>query len=306
MDTNSFGRAPFLLRRVKVDVIHCATPQAFLERAEAFLLADEACHNLLLGVPTTLAARGISQDPPPYFAVIVDAGDVMGAAMMTPPHRLVLSRVEHPQALSVIAQDLLAAGIIPPGVHAPVPVGERFARAWQELTGQPSERVMLQRIYRLERVRPVGSVPGGLRRASKADAPVLIRWVRAFHAEAFGEHAPPIDAEQLVDRRLQGSTDGLYLWDDEGPRALAGFTGPTPHGIRVGPVYTPPEHRNRGYASGCVAALSRLLLDRGYRFCCLYTDLANPTSNRIYQRIGYERVCDVAEFRFLPSRDGKP
>jgi uncharacterized protein len=165
---------------------------------------------------------------------------------------------------------------------------------------------MLQRIYRLERVRPVGDVPGRLRRASKADGPVLIPWVRAFHAEAFREHAPPFDAEQLVDRRLGGSTDGLCLWDDEGPRTLAGFTGPTPHGIRVGPVYTPPEHRGRGYASACVAALSQLLLDRGYRFCFLYTDLANPTSNRIYQRVGYEPVCDVAEFHFLPPRDRTP
>jgi len=289
-----------------VHVIHCATPEAFLERARAFLLGDEACHNLLLGVPNTMAARDISQDSPPYFAVIMHAGDVVGAAMMTPPFRLVLSRMEHPQASAVIAQDLLAAGIIPPGVHAPVPVSEQFARTWQELTGQPSEQAIRQRIYRLERVRPVGGVAGRLRRASKADGLVLIPWVRAFHAEAFGEHAPPIDAEQLVDRRLGGRTDGLYLWDDGGPRALAGFTGPTPHGIRVGPVYTPPEHRNHGYASGCVATLSQLLLDRGYRFCCLYTDLANPTSNRIYQRIGYEPVCDVADFRFLPSRDSTP
>jgi uncharacterized protein len=288
-----------------VNVIHCATPQAFLERAQAFLVADEACHNLLLGVPATLAARDISQDPPPYFAVIMDGRDVVGAAMMTPPHRLVLSRIEHP-APAVIAQDLLAAGMMPPGVHAPVPVGEQFARVWQQVTGQPSEQGMLQRIYQLERVRPVGGVPGRLRWASKADGPVLIPWVRAFHAEAFREHAPPFDAEQLVNRRLGGSTDGLCLWDDEGPRTLAGFTGPTPHGIRVGPVYTPPEHRSRGYASACVAALSQLLLDRGYRFCFLYTDLANPTSNRIYQRIGYASVCDVAEFRFLPEEDRVP
>jgi predicted GNAT family acetyltransferase len=80
-------------------------------------------------------------------------------------------------------------------------------------------------------------------------------------------------------------------------RSLAGYTTPTPRGIRVGPVYTPPEHRNRGHAGACVAALSQLLLDRGHRFCCLYTDLTNPTPNRIYQRIGYPPVCDVVEDR---------
>ena len=284
-----------------MNVVRCATPHAFLEHAGAFLVADEACHNLLLGVPATLAARDIAQDPPPYFAVIMDSGDVIAATMMTPPHRLILSRTEAPQALAVIAQDLLAVEMMPPGVHAPVSVSEQFARVWQGLTGQPYEQGMFQRIYRLERVQPVGGVPGRLRQASKADGPVLIPWVRAFLAEAFGEHAPPTDAEQLVGRRLQGPTEGLYLWDDEGPRALAGFSGPTPHGIRVGPVYTPPEYRNRGYASGCVAALSQLLLDRGYRFCFLYTDLANATSNRIYERIGYEPVCDVVEYRFQPA-----
>jgi predicted GNAT family acetyltransferase len=63
-------------------------------------------------------------------------------------------------------------------------------------------------------------------------------------------------------------------------------------------VYTPPGRRGRGYATALVAALSAELLAAGRRFCFLYTDLANPTSNRIYQRIGYERVCDSAEIRF--------
>ena len=80
--------------------------------------------------------------------------------------------------------------------------------------------------------------------------------------------------------------------------SLAGFAGPTPTGIRVGPVYTPPEHRRRGYAKTLVAALSRWLLEQGHRGCFLFTDLANPTSNRIYTDIGYERVCDALEFRF--------
>ncbi|HTD47121.1 MAG TPA: GNAT family N-acetyltransferase [bacterium] len=280
-------------------VVRCESPQAFLGRAEAFLLADEACHNLLLGVPAILMARGAKPAPPPYFAVVVDAGEVVAAAMMTPPHQLVLSRTERPRALGLIAQDLLTAKMMPPGVHGPVPVSEPFAGVWQTLTGQRCEQIRDSRIYRLGRVSPPAGAPGRLRPAAEADRSMLISWVQAFFAEAFGGHAPPANPEELVDRRLGGSTEGLYLWDDEGPRALAGYTGPTPHGIRVGPVYTPPGHRNRGYASACVAALSQLLLDRGYGFCFLYTDLANPTSNRIYRQIGYEPVCDVVEYRFL-------
>jgi predicted GNAT family acetyltransferase len=79
---------------------------------------------------------------------------------------------------------------------------------------------------------------------------------------------------------------------------MAGYAGPTPHGIRIGPVYTPPGQRGRGYASACVARLSQDMLDAGRTYCFLYTDLTNPTSNHIYQQIGYEPVCDVAEYRF--------
>jgi predicted GNAT family acetyltransferase len=282
-----------------VNVVRCESPRAFLERAEAFLLEDEACHNLLLGVPATLMTRTAMPAPPSYFAVVVDASKVVAAAMMTPPHQLVLSRTEHPRVLGLIAQDLLAPMITLPGIHGPVPVSEQFAEMWQKLTGQRYKEIRASRIYRLEHVRPAAGAPGRLRRATDADRSMLISWIQAFSPEAFGTHPPPIDPEGLVDRRLQGSTEGLYLWDDGGPRALAGFTGPTPHGIRVGPVYTPPEYRTRGYASACVAALSQLLLDRGYRFCVLYTDLANPTSNRIYQKIGYEPVCEVTEYCFL-------
>ena len=257
-----------------------------------------------MSVPGTLTAHTDAPVPGRYFAVVVDAGTVVAAAMMTPPHPLVLSRTERPEALGLIAQDLRRSRIMPPGIHAPVPVGRCFARIWRHLTGQRHEEILQQQIYRLERVRPITGIRGSLRPAVEADRRLVIPWVRAFVAEAFGEHATPTDAEQLVARRLRGPAEGLCLWDDDGPRALAGYAGPTPRGVRVGPVYTPPPFRNRGYASACLAALSRLLIDRGYAFCCLYADRANPTSNRIYQRIGYEPVSDVVEYRFLPADDG--
>jgi uncharacterized protein len=110
-----------------------------------------------------------------------------------------------------------------------------------------------------------------------------------------------------VDRRLAGDDEGLWLWDDDGPVSMAGFGGATPNGIRIGPVFTPPELRGRGYASALVASLSEWLLHHhGRRFCFLYTDLANRTSNEIYRRIGYERVCDSAVIRFEAwSEDGE-
>jgi uncharacterized protein len=286
-----------------VRLIRCAGPQEFLDRANPLLLTDEACHNLLLGVPANLIARSGAPEPAarPYFAVVTDGDRILAAAMVTSPYPLVLSRIRHPSAPALIAQDLVAAKLTPPGVHGPAPAGEEFAGIWQGLTGQRHEQAMAQRIYRLTAVRPVAGVPGCLRRATEEHRRLLVDWLRAFNTEAFADQAAPFDPEQVAERRLSGRTEALYLWDHEGPRALAGYTGPTPHGIRVGPVYTPPEHRNHGYASACTAQLSQLLLDQGYRFCFLYTDVANPTSNRIYQRIGYEPVCDVTVHRFLPA-----
>ena len=120
--------------------------------------------------------------------------------------------------------------------------------------------------------------------------------------EIFGAEEPGEDTlSRTVDHRLSQPDWGMLLWEDDGPVSLAGYGGETPHGIRVGPVYTPPEHRGRGYATALVAALSAARLAEGRRFCFLHTDLANPTSNAIYERIGYERVCESAEILFEPA-----
>jgi predicted GNAT family acetyltransferase len=93
----------------------------------------------------------------------------------------------------------------------------------------------------------------------------------------------------------------LYLWDDGGPVSMTMAAAVTPHGSRIGAVYTPPELRGRGYASALVAAVSQAQLDTGRAFCFLFTDLANPTSNKIYRHLGYEAVCDVDEYRFAAA-----
>ena len=108
-----------------------------------------------------------------------------------------------------------------------------------------------------------------------------------------------VEARELAERRI--NSGDLFIWEDEGrPVSMAAKNRPSSHGITVSLVYTPRDLRNRGYASACVAALSQQLLDAGWEFCTLYTDLANPTSNSIYQRIGYQPVCDSNEYDFEP------
>jgi predicted GNAT family acetyltransferase len=103
-------------------------------------------------------------------------------------------------------------------------------------------------------------------------------------------------AMRSAEEKVQNGT--LYLWVDGVPRSMAARTLPTPHGEAVGFVYTPPSQRRKGYASALVARLSQSILDDGKQFCTLYTDLANPASNRIYQQIGYSAIADVVEFVF--------
>jgi predicted GNAT family acetyltransferase len=122
----------------------------------------------------------------------------------------------------------------------------------------------------------------------------------AFGDEVLEESDPGrLEARSMVEHRLASGDGGFLLWVDGGETvSVSGWGGPTPNGIRVGPVYTPPELRGRGYATALVAELSQSLLDGGRSFVFLYTDLANPTSNAIYERIGYRMVCESAEIAF--------
>ena len=105
------------------------------------------------------------------------------------------------------------------------------------------------------------------------------------------------DAPLIVD------TTKVYLWEDGIPVSMVAKTRPTKNGISIGLVYTPPEFRQKGYATSCVATLCKELLNSGYKFCMIYTDLANPVSNSIYQKIGFREVCDSVEFSFSnPAR----
>ena len=280
-----------------MDVVELADPVDFLDRAQPLLLADEARHNLILGIAGTLR-----DNPSLYHAhafwVALDRGDVVGAALRTPPHNLVLARPRRDGALHALAN-----AIEPPlpGVTAALPEADRFARAWRRATGAGAEVGRMQKIYALERLRPVETVAGAARAAREEDRPLLREWLRDFGREVLGETEQDEErTERLLDHRLTTRSAGFSIWEDASGSAvsLAGFTGGTPNGVRIGPVYTPPSLRGRGYGGAVTAAVTAAQLASGRRFCFLYTDAANPTSNKIYTRIGYELVCDSVELEF--------
>lgn len=277
-----------------------ATATAFLDAAGPFLADREAEHNLLFGIAANLVADPGFPAAPPYLAAVRHAGRVTAAALMTPPWNVVLSCTEDPDAVGALAADLDAAGIPVPGATGPVEVARTFAEAWCGPRGLLSQVAVAERIYRLERVVPPVGVTGRVRIATLADRDLLVGWVEAFLAEALARGTPE-EAAILVDRSFRAGTRTWYLWEDGGrPVSVAASAGPTPNGIRIGPVYTPPELRRHGYASAATAAASQAELDQGRRFVFLFTDLSNPTSNKIYQQIGYEPVIDVDQVAFVP------
>jgi uncharacterized protein len=268
-------------------------PAAFLEAASPLLLADEARHNLILGIAGTL--RDHPSHYPEYGLWLAeDDGETVGVALRTPPHNLVVARPRDDSVLEALAD---AIDDDPPGLIAAQPEAGVFAAAWAAKTGTTPRTNRAQGVFSLDRVEPPPQVSGQMRDAGSDDRPLLLDWFRAFMEEAIGESPDDASTAHVVDHRLEADSAGVVLWEDSRPVSLAAFGNPTPNGIRIGPVYTPPEDRRRGYASALVAELSERLLEER-RFCFLFTDLANPTANRIYEQIGYRRVCEAAEIVF--------
>jgi uncharacterized protein len=154
---------------------------------------------------------------------------------------------------------------------------------------------MRQRLHALTELQPISYPPGQLRLANEAELDLVSRWIAAFNEEALGERTIE-QARSLAQQRIAGRE--VYLWENVEPRAMAARSRPTRRSISLNAVYTPPEARRQGFATACVARLSERLLDEGFAFCVLFTDLANPTSNSIYARIGYKPVGDFALYRF--------
>ena len=283
----------------------------FLARMTPLLLQEEVKYGLMLGVAQAVnEAPHLYGEHDPYFAIAADVttdgadeSGVAAAAVMTPPYPIILySAREDPRpGLQSIAQNLLEGGWPVPGVNSWDPLSRLFAEIWSELAGVEAVVTMSERVFELRQVIHPTYSPGRLRPALLADAELVARWFEEFTREALQslETTSSDEARRRAERRIQEGT--VYLWEDGEPVSLAGLTRPTAKGITIGPVYTPPNQRGRGYASSLVAQLSQKMLDEGRSFVTLFTDLANPTSNRIYHNIGYRPICDYTVFRFNPG-----
>jgi GNAT superfamily N-acetyltransferase len=285
-------------------------PAAFLDVAGPHLALDPVLNTVAATVTERMRddeAEGLAIDGsyPRWWLAVREAGQLVGMAMRTanfPPHPLYLLPMPD-DASRDLARALHARGEEAPGINGALPAAEVCAREMARLTG--GEVVVSQhtRLFELGELVTPPQPPGRLRPAElgePGDEEVALAWFVAFMGDADEQagrargssHESVEDLPSIRRRIAQGR---LWFWvDAAGERVhLTGANAPSYGVARIGPVYTAPDQRGRGYASAAVAEVSRRIVAGGAR-ACLFTDQANPTSNRIYEALGYRPVVDMA------------
>ncbi|HVA08820.1 MAG TPA: GNAT family N-acetyltransferase [Acidimicrobiales bacterium] len=263
---------------------------AVLQGTARFLESRPAEHNLILSL---LHQRAASGDPGRYWTVRdADTGADVGVVLQSPPTFRATMTPMAPLVAAGAAEAIAVGGFTLPGVDAEAPTAAAFAGRWAEVRRVGAQPVHGMRLQLLETLTLPDEVRGALRPATSPDVALVRKWMAAF-AHFVGDPPPP---DALVDRRVERGE--FALWETDGTVVCAAARTPAFAGTsRIGPVYTPPEHRRHGYAAACVGHLSRQIMDEGFR-CVLYTDLGNPTSNSVYRSLGYRTICENVRYEF--------
>lgn len=271
-------------------IVFHADPQSFAQAARS-VASRSPCSEALVAI----WCASLTSHPPardvPFLLVTAEASGARAIAMQH-GHALLLEHSD-PAAVSLIAHALADLDHAVPGIEGDAAACAAFVEAWQARTGRVAAERFRLRHHMLEDVSPVRVPSGASRRADERDAEWLVRAHDAFTDEAKVPRAPQ-GTERMVRQRL---ADARYrLWEDRGIVSFLAANLIDGGHARIGPVYTPPEHRGRGYATALVASASRELIARGAARVFLTTDLANPVSNAIYARVGFRAVDDTVAF----------
>lgn len=269
-------------------------PLEFKTKTASFLEADEAKHNLILGINQSVI-EGQYQKISPLFCGVSQDGKVLAAGLRTPPFPLLLSEMDD-KCLELLADQLKDESLS--GVVAINPVAKNFSEIWSQKTGKSFELSMAQKIYSISEVKAPEARGGFVTFATMKDLESVTDWMMDFAKEATpNERIPRSERRKRVE--IQIKDKNVYLWKVEGvPKCMGVVAGTTPNGARIGYLFTPVKFRGQGFGSRTIAAITQKQLDSGKKFCFLYTDASNPTSNKIYQDIGYKYVCDSSSYLF--------
>lgn len=276
----------------------------FYNDTYSVLMQDEAQNIILLG---NIIMGNEGKDKTDWrnpvnwvMATVYDANGIQLTALMTPPHNITLyatDNIINDQAIKCLLDGLTEYNI--PGVTTEKTLAELFAKEYTARKGLTFKTTMDQRIYELTTINPDVKQFGTVRLFEEKDMYFFPYWLEAFNAAVTYGNTKMSIPQDVEAYRYRFSSKKLFVLEVEGkPVSMAGFTREMQTAIGVGFVYTPPYYRGKGYASSCVAQISQIALDKGFTKSVLYTDLLNPTSNSIYQKIGYKAICDSLMLRF--------
>ncbi|MFX1302677.1 MAG: GNAT family N-acetyltransferase [Promethearchaeota archaeon] len=265
-----------------------------------FLVKKEAENNLIFSILNTIKINPKRYgEEKPILITVSEKSDLKLVSLRTPPYNQLLSYTDDLKSIDILAEILLQKKMELPGVLGLKEGAKKFAQLWCENKKLKSQLIRNERVYKLEKVAAETLGSRDFIIGSEEDQLIILNWAKDFILEALPERD-----ESHLKKSQEALIDDIknekifLLLDSNKVVSMARKAGKTPNGNLVNLVYTPRELRRRGYATECVAKLSKHLLDEGNKFCFLFTDLMNPVSNSIYQKIGYRPIIDIDEYKF--------
>ncbi|MHA1944823.1 MAG: GNAT family N-acetyltransferase [Candidatus Hodarchaeales archaeon] len=273
----------------------------FLRLCTPFLIRYETENNLLFGILNNLRKdiHHYSKEETPELILITEEEEIVLVTIRTPPFNQLLSYTKNLETIDFLVDELIKKETTLPGVFGFNEGALRFCQLWAERRNIKYELSMHERIYRLTKVNPKTKGQNVFDHATMSEKDLILSWIQGFIRDCFPDRPEEAVAETAegVEKAIKGRK--FYLLKvDEKPVSMVKSSGITPNGQAINAVYTPPPERRKGYATEVVSKISQKILDEGKKYCFLFTDLANPTSNKIYQEIGYKPIIDVDQYRF--------
>ncbi|QFK71659.1 hypothetical protein F7984_10675 [Pradoshia sp. D12] len=285
-----------------MNIVFYDTIKPFKDKVEPILLKEEVKHNVILGLVNKLIQN--PSDTIKLFICTVEVKDqTVLIFLRTHPHNLLIAGdPNQKEAISFAVNKFVEEGFMFPGITGEKQLAHLFADEWKCVTGIEGSIGVEQGIYKLTKLNSVQITKGYLRMAGHEDAPLVADWIKKFTKYTV-DNLTYEDCQARANDYIKEKS--LHLWIDQNrPVSMVKWARPTQNGIVVSLVYTPDEERGKGYASSAVHTFSKQLLEN-YLFCSLYTDLSNPTLNSIYQKIGYEWVCESSMIQFGINQKGE-
>jgi len=262
------------------------TPQALYNVVKSFLHKQEVTNSLMIGILRRVNKDDYSDD---FFCLGRDNDEVKIVMIILGLHIIVAT--EDQATLRPAAEFITSQNLDYPGVIGPRPFVDLLVEDLKKSSGVDIELGMSQRIYRLDKVEDIKKAEGSMRFAREEDLEMLVDWTLDSGM------AMSDDRKLEADKRMAAiQNQVMFLWEVDGkPVAMTALSRSVGDGITISLVYTPESERKKGYASNLVAQVSKHAL-KTYKYCTLYTDLSNPTSNSIYMKIGYKPIVDSAMY----------